>query len=699
MSSIRTEEAIRPLVEPLSEATGDLLRPLKLFPNDFLSLELSVDGRHFVAKPITANKVSIDELKSMVAEGADRQDIADRSFTKSGQHYIISPRSASGRLFAFLGRVIESSAVDTTTWNLAATDTTAIQIYHCLSEDHIYWKDSDTKLLFKSLLAQFVRQTEGARIVAEYKLKGIVPPMPDDFVEPERPLMDQQVVGVVVSLEQSCKALFMEQGTGKTATVVSRVNIEAMRKMRGETVGVKPGMYRHLVVCPRSVRTNWATEFESFSTCAGKVAVLRGGVHRRAMTLIEAVKVEDGCNWSTVILPWDTTSSMLTYLKRVPWDLITFDESHMAKSSTSKRWKANREVVMAPFSRQVTILTGTPIANTLMDLFAQFELLDEGMSGFSSREKYRKFYGKYKALPGAGGVSKLVGYQNVPLLQERLARLSFIVTKKEARLNLPDKTYSIIEVYMSPAQKNIYTTLAKELAAEIDGMEDTTISVNHALTKLLRLAQITSGHVKPDVEYDPDTELPLGDGIPFQIPGGNPKIEEMMSILTSEGRDPLGKTIIWACFIEDIRAISERLTKEGIEFRSYYGATKDTDREKAILDFNHDPSCRVFLANPAAAGAGLNLVGYDWESKEPELDTYTDTEIFFSQNWSAVLRSQAEDRAHRKGTRQPLQIIDLVIPGTIDEEIRSRVTGKLVQAMQIQDIRAILSKVLDLEVE
>ncbi|PHR91957.1 MAG: hypothetical protein COA69_09335 [Robiginitomaculum sp.] len=701
MDQLKIEDAIRPLVEPLSEATGRLLQKIDLFKNDFLSMQLSPDGRAFIIRPLSASVVTIEDLNRQVAEGADRQDIIDQTFQKNGQTYQISQRSASGRLFSWIGTLIECKRIEAAhnTWSAAATDTTVIMMYHSLTNDHIRWVDQDTKLLYISLLARFLSQTKATRIVAEYKINGIVPDMPDDYVETNPPLMPQQRVGVVVSLNQPSKALFMEQGTGKTATVVARVNIEAVRKRNGTSPGVKQGMYRHLVVCPRSVRSNWAIEFTSFSTSPGKIAILRGGVHRRATTLVEAIKAEDGCVWSTVILPWDTTDSMKSYLKRVSWDLITFDESHMAKSSKSRRWLANREVVLAPFSRQVTILSGTPIANSLNDLYGQLELLGDGLSGFSSREAFRKFYGKYKNLPQTKGVSKLIGAKNIPLLQERLARMSFIVSKKEARLNLPDKMYAIHEVYMTTLQKKWYKTLAEELALELEDVEDSTISVNHILTKLLRLTQITSGHVKPDREIDPDTELPIGPSETKQIPGLNPKVEEMVGILTGEGRDPLGKTIIWACFIEDIRIISERLKQEGISFRSYYGGTKDADREIAIKDFNDDPECKVFLANPAAAGAGLNLVGYDWWSKEPIQETYTDMEIFFSQNWSAVLRSQAEDRAHRKGTRQPVQIIDLVVPGTIDEEIRARVTSKLEKAMAIQDIRNILEGVLDLESE
>jgi SNF2 family DNA or RNA helicase len=75
--------------------------------------------------------------------------------------------------------------------------------------------------------------------------------------------------------------------------------------------------------------------------------------------------------------------------------------------------------------------------------------------------------------------------------------------------------------------------------------------------------------------------------------------------------------------------------------------------------------------------------------------TYTDHEFFFSQDWQAVRRQQAEDRAHRKGTRTILRVTDLAVPGTVDVDIRAKVLQKLTDALQIQDVRAILKNVLN----
>ena len=102
------------------------------------------------------------------------------------------------------------------------------------------------------------------------------------------------------------------------------------------------------------------------------------------------------------------------------------------------------------------------------------------------------------------------------------------------------------------------------------------------------------------------------------------------------------------------------------------------------------------MGNPSSGGTGLNILGYD-PTEPDKYETYTDTEIFFSTDWNAAKRSQAEDRAHRRGTRMPVRIIDLVVPGTIDEEIRARVAGKVQTAVMIQDVKEILTRLRDVK--
>jgi SNF2 family DNA or RNA helicase len=167
----------------------------------------------------------------------------------------------------------------------------------------------------------------------------------------------------------------------------------------------------------------------------------------------------------------------------------------------------------------------------------------------------------------------------------------------------------------------------------------------------------------------------------------------VIEMLEDPDRDPLGKTIIWAHFQEDIKSISEALSARGIKNEKYYGAVDQDKRDRIVTMFNSDDTLRVMICNPQTGGVGLNLLGYSPAHPE-DSDMYTNHNIFFSQGWSAILRRQAEDRAHRRGTRCQVRNTDLMVPGTIDEEIRKRVHMKREVADSVTDLAEALKEIL-----
>jgi len=271
-----------------------------------------------------------------------------------------------------------------------------------------------------------------------------------------------------------------------------------------------------------------------------------------------------------------------------------------------------------------------------------------------------------------------------------------MIMKREAMPELPEKLYGIHEVSMTLQQRDIYLQLQRKLVAEVKQWEEDVesgrkkyISATHVLTKMLRLAQVTSGFLSFDAELSEDGESLLPRQIDRLDP--NPKIEAIVEIL--KDKKPEQKTIIWACWVQDIKTILARLKLENIDAVGYWGGTKEADREEAIRRFNGDPRCKVFVGNPGAGGVGINLRGY--HPDDPECNTNCDMVIYFSQDWSPTKRSQSEDRAHRRGTRTNVTYIDLVVPGTIDEEIRARVIKKREHALTVQDVRGIMQRVIE----
>jgi len=683
-----------PVLEPLSRATSTSLQPISFHRGDFLEIDVDKTGDAFITKAVCLKKVDN-------ALGGDVEAVHIRTdegvFVKDEKYYDYPSTVASLKWF---GRIPERKQIQYGTWKLAGTDFSALLIHHIWPGNRLIFKSEEAALLYSYLLKRFLVQTKAALTAATWKATNEDPIMPEDFIEhPELPLTPCQKVALLASLGLPSYALFMEQGTGKTAVVVNRVCYEGGRKMKAGK-----GMYRALIICPKQVRRNWSREFERFATTPGKVVDLRGAKVRKIRDLIDAVRTESDCCWSATIISLDSISSIWEGLGRIKWDFACIDESHKIKNPNTKRFKSVMKLDDIR-AKSKMILTGTPITNTMFDLWAQFEWLGKGLSGFAAYPNFKAFHGKWANKNNGGGsaVQRLVGFKAIPLIQERLARLSFLITKKEAGLNLPDKLYDIYETAMNPIQAELYRQVATKLVIEIDDLMATakatgqTLTADHILTKLLRLAQICSGHIKCDDIPDYDAEQ-MTKGSVMQIEGKNPKVEALIEQIKEMWEtDKDCKFLVWACFVEDLRIISARLHEEGIKHTGYHKNIHPDYRVKAAEDseyeLNHDEDCMVFLGNPASAGVGLNMLGYDVDRPEAT-EKYVGKEVYFSCNWSAVDRIQSEDRGHRRGTRHTLQITDLIIPGTIDEEIRDRVQGKRNMALSIQDVKAILDNVL-----
>ena len=709
-----------PVLEPLSKATATALAPMELLPTDFLEIDVaesearmiqtgkragestSVDNdmMHFEVQAVCLKRCPTNILPS-IDRAADPKYVQtpQGAFYKDDVHYHYPSWNASSAWFT---RVPERKQLGYGKWKLAGTDYTALIIHHAWPHDNLIFKSEAAQLLYTYLLRRFYMQSNAATIAAKFKLTGEVPEMPKDFVEHKTlPLTDYQKVALFISLNNPAYALFMEQGTGKTAIAIARICLEAARK-RARNNGTG-GMYRALIVCPKQVRLNWKREFARFATSPGKTCILRGGKLKMIRTLVDSIRDEKDCAWSVCMISIDSVVTMWDAFKRMQWDFALIDESHRIKNPSTNRFKALMDIdeLHAP---QKMILTGTPITNTVFDLWSQLQWLGGGLSGFSTFPNYRLFHGKWKdAVAGGNGLRKLDGFKNIPLVQERLARLTFLMRSSETGLQLPEKVFNIYEVAMTGPQAEVYKRIAKKLVAEIDDMLEMaeatgkSITVECILTKMIRLAQITSGFIKTDDEEDLELET-VTPGQIYQIGKKNPKLDAVVEMIREDWeQDCNSKCIIWATFIEDLRAISERLTAECINHAGYHKVIQPQyrvkDAEHAEDKINFDDSCRILVVNPASAGEGLNFLGYDKENPSAS-SMYVDHNSYFSCNWSIVERLQSMKRSHRRGTRANVRYTELVVPLTLDMEIRDRLSSKDNMARSIQDIRDILSSVL-----
>lgn len=325
------------------------------------------------------------------------------------------------------------------------------------------------------------------------------------------------------------------------------------------------------------------------------------------------------------------------------YGMIVVDESDSIKTITSKRTQAI--IQLRDLAEYRRILTGTPITNSPLDIYAQAEFLEQGLLG----ESFVLFTAQYAirildmSIRGAKPHYKIIGYQNINQLNERVKAWSSRLLKTQC-LDLPPKIYDVRYVEHTPEQKKMYKELKETALTEWAGGM---LTVTSALTCLMKLHQINCGHVKLN-PLSEDEDAPC-----VEIPSN--RINELLYVL----KQTSGKVIIWATFQKDFELIGKALSEEygAGSWVDYYGLTPENQRVVNIGKFRTTPEVRFFVSNPATGGRGITLVEADYA-------------VYYSYNWRLAFRLQSEDRNHRKGQTKPCTYIDLCTHNTIDVRIR-----------------------------
>jgi SNF2 family DNA or RNA helicase len=637
-------------------------------------------------RPLT--KATAELLSPLPIAETERAFVA---LDKEGVRYIVTfcsyfggtlcPKSSDEYVNAFIARIPErrQDVNRKNVWTFGGTDITTALFLQVWPEGQVEWS-TEAAALRDYWRATVTLQNVCADNYAAWKLSKQVPTHSLEMhADPDRQLKAYQQVAAHNATISEGFGFFMEPGTGKTPTSI----VTACTIIR-DVWQKEQRPLRIIAIAPKNVRANWEREIHYFRTRDIGVTVLRGDALVRRRKIYERISQIERqaniivCSYDILWRSWDTIGT-------IAWDISFLDESHFIKDNQTAR--CEYAFRLRDITRRRYALTGTEQTNSLMDLWAQLEYLGKGYSGFVGIKTFKEFYGKY--IKDEDGHDMLVGSKNVPFLQERLARTSFKITTEEALPDLPPKTYDVIEIELTEAQKDAYEQLRETLAVEIEAdLENATVSkqlvVKNSFAKMLRLAEITSGIIRWDATLDENGSLVMPKWVEY-FPE-NPKLEQLVEDIRA--LKPWAKLITWCCFTPNILQISERLRQEGIDFVTYFGQTKEKDREAAELRFNHDEKCKVFLGNPAAGGIGLNLWGHP-KGKGPH-KTHCISEKFFSQGWPPTVRWQAEARACRNGTEVSVAMTDYCVLGSIDEQIRISAVEKRIAADSISDLRAVL---------
>ena len=472
------------------------------------------------------------------------------------------------------------------------------------------------------------------------------------------PYEHQRVMGTVAS-EVEGSSFLAEMGTGKT-----RAAIEAAAKhMRDGTVDLI------LVLCPAGVMGTWEREARTWTPDLQPKRLDEAVTERvrwlKAAAGMESDTMDPARGW-LAILNYDVLyrmeDALLDVMGKIRVGLI-LDEGHRVRNPGAKTAKVAME--MARLARWRLHQTGTVILNGVQNVWSQWYIVDLGVTFGANFVQFRREF--FEESPYTRTLEMLS--TTTSEVGSRLKKRGLIYLKENC-LDLPPKVYEEVEVAMTPEQKRAYRDMEEDLIVELARLDEDMAGSSDAavatiqLTMMLRLAQITSG-------YLPMKDL---DGNPTGIHrfDGNPKLKaavELVDDVLAEGR----QVIVWAWFRQNVASLIDALREHDPVVIA--GGASRRDRDHAEERFDRGEA-RVLIGNPASAGVGLNLQA-------------ASTAIYYSQTFDLEHRAQSEDRCHRSGSEihDSVTYLDLIVPGTIDVDILTRLTEKQSVADAVLSVR------------
>lgn len=380
----------------------------------------------------------------------------------------------------------------------------------------------------------------------------------------------------------------------------------------------KSGIAASIIVMPTSLLHNWYNEIVKFAPTL-KTYLYTGTKRLKSKEVGKILR-----HYHIVLTSYGILRNDIDYLKNYTFHYVILDESQYVKNPNSKIYDAISEIQ----AQHRLVLTGTPIENSLVDLWAQMNFVNNGLLGSLN------FFKKHFVVP--------ITRQQDEAKEEKLQKLiqPFLLrrTKERVAKDLPPIMEQVIYCDMTPEQASIYKK-------EKSGVRNTLTQVFESKTKaassiialqaLTRLRQVANHPAMVDEEYK----------------GSSGKFEQVLDTLeyiVGENHNVL----IFSSFVKDLKLIENELISRNISYSMLTGSTRE--REKVIEEFNKNAS--VFLISLKAGGVGLNL-------------TKADYVFMLNPWWNPAAESQAINRAHRIGQTKNVFVYRFISVDTIEEKI------------------------------
>lgn len=432
-----------------------------------------------------------------------------------------------------------------------------------------------------------------------------------------------------ISRDRKVYGIFFEQGCGKT-----KVIIDTARYLfdQGE-------IERLIVIAPNGVHDNWITDelpihmVGDWFGCAWRSSMNK--TTKKYWDKLKECKTILTClAFNVETFKSDKNKKELLDILKSSKCLLVIDESQKIKNPSAKRTKFLIQAgVFAGYKR---ILTGTPVTKGGEDFYSQLKFLDPNIIGISAFSGFKQRY----CVMGGWEYKQIVSYRNVEELQKKVDDHSMRVLKKDC-LDLPDKLYQMSPFDLLPEQKKLIDQIKKEGIVELDALKDKAMILEHVMTRLTKIQQISNGYL-----YDTPNDQ-FHDIIPVDK---NPRLKLLKELINQTEE----KVIIWTRYIPDIKYIKTILPKDS--YVVYDGSVKIDQRKENKRLFIEDPSIKYFLVNLQAGHTGLTL-------------TVSHNNYYYTPTYDLEHRLQSEDRTHRIGTKFNVLYNDLIALGTPEKKI------------------------------
>lgn len=375
-----------------------------------------------------------------------------------------------------------------------------------------------------------------------------------------------------------------------------------------------------IVICPTSLVHNWKEEFGKFNPKLKVLAV--DGTPAQRKKLQTDIKKYD-----VVITSYSLLQKDIDFYKTLTFGYAILDEAQHIKNRGTRNAKSVKMIIAA----HRLILTGTPIENSLDELWSLFDFLMPGLLS-----SYDRFVEKYVRHQG-----EKIG-KNMEVLKRKVSPFILRRMKKDVLSELPPVSEIIYHCHLSDVQKEYYHSYVESAREELsqlvkkEGFDKVQIHVLATLTRLKQICCHPAIFAKDQVE-----------------PGDSSKYDMLLELLQNL-IDGNHKTVIFSQYTRMLGIMRNDLHKLGIPHEYLDGSSKN--RMSIVKKFNEDEQIPVFLVSLKAGGSGLNLVG-------------ADTVIHYDMWWNPAVEDQATDRVHRIGQKKSVSAYKLITLDTIEEKI------------------------------